>query len=223
VDSQARASDERMSNAKKRRRICFIDDEDDELVRAEKVLSRRFDIGTGSDLDTAVSKVRKPKLFLLDMYYGPKTRSSDRAAVAKAWRDLRQAQSTFYDLLQSVGQSAKGGRELAEHVRARYPGIPIVFFTRKGSLEDAVEALRQGAVAVLKKPDPAASAQVTESNGKALDDALADHEDELVRSLSQIMDRYSSWWGRHARLRGLLEGVAASLVAGLLMLLLRSG
>src|ERR1700674_189959 len=113
----------------KKRRICCVDDEQDELSRVGRVMSQRFDIGTGPDLDTAAKKLhRKPNLFLLDMYYGPKTEPQDRVRVAEAWQDLGQKQRDFYDLLRSLGQSSKGGLDLANHVRARYPGVPIVFF-----------------------------------------------------------------------------------------------
>src|SRR5216684_3025738 len=201
----------------KKRRICFIDDEEDELARARRVLSQNFNLGTGSDLDSAVSNLgQRPQLFLLDMYYGPTTSSSDRIRVAQGWRGLRKAQTEFYDLLRSLGQSSKGGLQLAAHVRARYPGVPIVFFTRKGSLEDADEAFRDGAIAVLKKPDAADPDEEPSSLAKALDASLAAHKDELVRTLSRIIDQHS-WWARHTRFRGFLEGVAASLVAGLLL------
>lgn len=203
-----------------KRRICFIDDEQDELSRTSKVLSQHFTVGTGPDLDTATSSLhRKPHVFLLDMYYGPETRRQDRARVAQKWQELCQAQRDFYDLLRSLGQSSKGGLKLAEHVRARYPGVPIVFFTRKGSLEDANEALSQGAKAVLKKPDSSSGQQDAAGVKNTLDAAMMAHKDELVRSLSHIIDS-SRWWARHARLRGFVEGVAASLIASLLIRLL---
>ncbi len=204
----------------KKRRVCFIDDEQDELSRAERVLSPHFTIGTGPDLDTAMSTLqRKPHVFLLDMYYGPRTQPPDRVRVAQKWQALRQAQGAFYDLLRSLDQSPKGGLDLAEHVRSRYPGVPIVFFTRKGSLEDANEALRQGAAAVLKKPDASGGQQDATGIRDVLDAAMTAHKDGLVRSLSHIIDR-NRWWTRHARLRGFFEGVAASIIASLLMMLL---
>jgi DNA-binding NtrC family response regulator len=204
----------------KKRRLCFIDDEQDERSRAERALSQHFAIGAGADLDTAMSTLpRKPHLFLLDMYYGPDTQPLDRVQVAKKWRELSQAQRDFYNLLRSLGQSSKGGLELAEHVRVRYPGIPIVFFTRKGSLEDANEALRQGAAAVLKKPDATGGQRDVTAVKNTLDAAMMAHKDELARSLSYIIDR-NSWWARHARLRGFLEGVVASIIASLLIRML---
>jgi CheY-like chemotaxis protein len=211
----------------KKRRICFIDDEQDELSRTARVLSPPFTIGTGPDLDTAMSTLPrrrwpwtrlswKPHVFLLDMYYGPKTQPADRLSVAQKWQELCRAQRDFYDLLKSLGQSPKGGLDLAEHVKARYPGVPIVFFTRKGSLEDANEALCRGATAVLKKPDPSSRQQEATGVRNTLDAAMTAHKDELVRSLGHIIDR-NRWWARHARLRGFLEGVAASVIASLLM------
>jgi DNA-binding NtrC family response regulator len=204
----------------KKRRICFIDDEQDELSRTARVLSQHFTIGTGANLDTAMSTLpRRPHVFLLDMYYGPETQPQDRVRVAEKWQELSQAQRNFYDLLRSLHQSSKGGLDLAEHVRARYPGVPIVFFTRKGSLEDANEALSRGATAVLKKPDAAGGQQDAAAVKNALDAAMTSHKDELVRALSHIIDR-NLWWARHARLRGFLEGVAASIIASLLIMML---
>ena len=89
----------------KKRRICFIDDEQDELSRTALVLSQHFTIGTGPALDTAVNTLqRRPHVFLLDMYYGPETRPLDRVCVAQKWQELSQAQRDFYDLLRSLHQ-----------------------------------------------------------------------------------------------------------------------
>ena len=52
------------------------------------------------------------------------------------------------------------------------------------------------------------------SHAQALDVSMAVHKGEIVRVLSQIIDQ-ARWWARHTRLRGFLEGVAASLAAGL--------
>jgi DNA-binding NtrC family response regulator len=204
----------------KQRRICFIDDDEDELTRTKRVLSSHFTIGAGKNLDDALWKLsRKPHLFLLDMYYGPKTQPADRVRVAEAWQLLCQEQRKFYDLLRSLGQSPGGGLDLAEHVKEKYPGVPIVFFTRKGSLEDANEAIKQGAAAVLKKPDYVGEKLDATGVKNALDSAMATHQDQLVRSFCRIIDR-NRWWARHARLRGFLEGVVASIIATLLMDLL---
>jgi len=205
----------------KRRTICFIDDDQDERSRARLVLSQHFSIGTGPDLDTAISELPwKPHLFLLDLYYGPETQPQDRLRVAEKWQELSHAQQEFYEVLRSLHQSSKGGLDLAEHVRARYSGVPIVFFTRKGSLEDANEALNKGATAVLKKPDVAERQPDADTLKNALDYAMKAHKDELIRSLSHIIDR-NSWWARHARLRGFLEGVAASILASLMLMMFR--
>jgi CheY-like chemotaxis protein len=200
-----------------KRRLCFIDDEQDELSRAARTLFQDFDIGTGSDLDSAVGGMRgRPHLFLLDMYYGPKTTTADRLRVGRAWQELLGSQRGFYDLLRSLGQSADGGLELAAHVRRRYPGVPIAFFTRKGSLEDAVRALREGAAAVLKKPDATPAADDARAVTSALDAAMTAYRGELVRRLTHIIDQHS-WWARHPRLVGFIEGVAASVAAGVLL------
>ena len=201
----------------KKHRICFIDDEQDELARTSRALSEHFTVGTGPDLDTATSTLsRKPHLFLLDMYYGPKTSPQDRVRVTQKWQELCQAQRDFYSLLGSLGQSSKGGMDLAEPVKTRYPGIPIVFFTRKGSLEDANAALRSGAVAVLKKPDAPEGKRDASGVKTSLDSAMMAHKDVLVRSLSHVID-HNLWWARHPRLRGFLEGVTASIIAAVLM------
>ena len=73
-------------------------------------------------------------------------------------------------------------------------------------------------MAVLKKPDAVGEQQdtITVKNAHAAMTAL---KDELVRSLSYIIDR-NRWWARHARLRGLIEGVAASIIASLIIMVL---
>ena len=201
---------------KKKYRICFIDDEQDELIRTKQVLSSHFDVGVGQNLDDAVDSLpRKPHLFLLDLYYGPKTKPADRIQVAKEWRELCQKQQLFYDLLRRLGQSREGGLKLAEQIRARYRGVPIVFFTRKGSLEDANEALMQGAAEVLKKPDYSDDQHDAAGIKKALDSAMVAHQGQIVRRFSHIIDG-NRWWARHERFRGFIEGIVVSLIASLI-------
>jgi CheY-like chemotaxis protein len=206
-----------------RRRLCFIDDEQSELSRVDRALSQDFDVGAGPNLDSAVRRLRgRPQLFVLDMYYGPETKNDDRTRVSDAWRELIDAQRKFYELLRSLGQSADGGLELADHVRRRYPDVPIVFFTRKGSLEDADRAFRAGATAVLKKPDARVPADRSVAPEAALDQAMMAYRGELARRLRYIIDQHA-WLARHPRLVGLVEGVAASVVAAIVLHFLLQG
>jgi len=66
-----------------------------------------------------------------------------------------------YDLLWSqcaaLGQTAEHGRELLAGIQAdqRFTDVPIVFYSRKATVEDGVRALQAGAFAVIPKaPSP---------------------------------------------------------------------
>lgn len=74
-------------------------------------------------------------------------------------------------------------------------------------------------MAVLKKPDAVGEQQGTITVKNAHAAAMTAHKDELIRSLSYIFDR-NRWWARHARLRGFIEGVAASIIASLIIMVL---
>ena len=47
-----------------------------------------------------------------------------------------------------------GGLRLLEQVRKEHKRVPVIFYTRKGTLEDVTVCLEAGALDVLRKPQP---------------------------------------------------------------------
>lgn len=55
-------------------------------------------------------------------------------------------------LLSDLKMPAMGGEELLNHVRARYPEIPVILMTAYASVKSAVDAMRNGAFDYIMKP-----------------------------------------------------------------------
>ena len=51
-----------------------------------------------------------------------------------------------------LNQSPQGGIELIRRLRTSFPRVPKVFYSRKATLQDAKEAIAEGALDVLSKP-----------------------------------------------------------------------
>jgi len=67
-------------------------------------------------------------------------------SVVDCWRNL------FEDACSRIGQNRKYGLSNLRQVRARYPGTPAVFYTRKSLIHDAVAMFRAGADGLFIKP-----------------------------------------------------------------------
>jgi CheY-like chemotaxis protein len=192
----------------RKRSLCLIDDEESELHRARANLSEHFRVGVGATIAKAISDLGsgKPDLFLLDMYYGPTTSQEQRELVAAGRRRFLEAQAEFRSTLEACGQSAEGGLSLADDIRRDYAGVPFAFFTRKGTLEDAVKAFDKGADAVLKKPDP----DTSDLSGRCLDDAydvaFARRKNEIFIQLERLIARNTLWAKHKAWAQGFIMG-----------------
>ncbi len=153
-------------------RICFIDDSQDfEIPLFEEVFGRTYALVTGKDYREATSKMGadfQPDLFVLDLYFGwdapaqdaiEALRSKlpeyedDRADLRPAHRNYLRAEARLRAVLRAHRQGPDGGLELAEQAARDYPGVPIVFYSRKATFEDVVRCLAKDNVwAVEKKP-----------------------------------------------------------------------
>ena len=74
--------------------------------------------------------------------------------MARLKAEVEAAQKKLSDYLAAIGQDRTGGLHLLEQVRSVYRHVPVVFYTRKGTLDDVTACLEAGAVAVLRKPQP---------------------------------------------------------------------
>ncbi len=169
--------------------VCFIDDDPEELRRFQECLGEYFVIGAGTTLDAALEDLRSqgrdhPDLFVLDMYFpeGGVNTEAERAELHAAWDEVVRAQAALQAVLAKLGQSSRGGEALAKQV-----GGPYVFFTRKATLEEGMQALRQGARAVIKKPDPTESEREGRSRAEAYDQALRNHAGEIAGEITRAI------------------------------------
>ncbi|HTD25140.1 MAG TPA: hypothetical protein VK738_21000 [Terriglobales bacterium] len=179
--------------------ICFVDDDPDEIERFRKYMGERYIIGAATMLEDALDQlqkqhVRKPDLFLLDLYYGPHTEEKKRAAIAAADDELSAMEAHLRALLLDAGQSPKEGFKLAERAHSKYSATPRIFFSRKAFLQDALEAQERG-LAILEKPDPDDNDHGTTSKER-YDAAFGRYSEEIARKLDRIVSQ-NTWWARY--------------------------
>ncbi len=165
-------------------RICFIDDDEEfEIPLFCDVFGEAFDIIAANDYAELKSQINsredwKPDLFVLDLYFpsGPANREAiealraeplfvenDNAEIRTAYRNYLRAKARLAGVLDAWKQNANGGLLLAEKVVADYPDVPIVFYSRKATLEDVVRCMAAKNVwSVEKKPTGKDSADTIE-------------------------------------------------------------
>lgn len=160
----------------------------------------RYIIGAGHTLldalgDLRQQGVKRPDIFLPDLYYGPNTEDEKRAEIAEAHERISETTKALDVLLIKAGQSPNGGFDLVEQVTRKHPDIPLAFFSRKASIEDAERAHRRR-ISILRKPDP--DDNDTGTRAERCDAALKRHHDELIRRIDEIIGQ-NTWWARYGR------------------------
>ncbi len=165
-------------------RICFVDDDEEfEIPLFCDVFGEAFDIIAASDYAELKSQIDsrekwKPDLFVLDLYFpsGPANREAvealradtlfvenDNAEIRTAYRNYLKAKARLAGVLVAWKQNANGGLILAEKIVVDYPDVPIVFYSRKATLEDVVRCMAARNIwSVEKKPTGKDSADTIE-------------------------------------------------------------
>jgi len=165
-------------------RICFVDDDEEfEIPLFCDVFGEDFDIVATTNYAELKSQINSrkdwtPDLFVLDLYFpsGPANREAvealraeplfvenDNAEIRTAYRNYLRAKTRLAGVLDAWKQNANGGLILAEKVVADYPDVPIVFYSRKATLEDVVRCMATKNVwSVEKKPTGKDSADTIE-------------------------------------------------------------
>jgi CheY-like chemotaxis protein len=201
--------------------VCLVDDNFKEIKRFRKYLKDYFVIGAGTSISEALSDlqkqgVKKPDLFILDLYFpeGPRNTEEELMKLDAARGALLEAESEFLSVLARLKLSSHGGLELAKNLKDRWGSTPFIFFTRKGTLEDSVRALRQGALKVIKKPDPNKSEREGRTIHEAFDVAFKNDAGKIVYEINEAI-RISTWWWKNRKIMaGFLLGLISSIVAG---------
>ncbi len=99
----------------------------------------------------------------------------------------RLTAAEFSLALVDVRIGGKDGIELTQQIRERWPEVDVIMITGHGSIENAVEAMRRGAVDYITKPFQAE--EILMATEKALERRQMLDEIEYLRR--QLQDRYS--------------------------------
>jgi len=88
----------------------------------------------------------------LQLYDGP---PDGKRLLRDTFSSIRAAHDLLGSQCCALGQSAENGFALLERLKAHpyYRRAPVVFYSRKATLEQAIRALQAGALAVIPKPD----------------------------------------------------------------------
>jgi len=153
-------------------RICFIDDDGHfEIPLFQSAFGDVYDVVAEDSYDAARKKMLerdgwRPDLFVLDLYFA--SGEPDREAVGAllqseltfegdggqmraAYANYLRAESRLKAVLGAWKQGPDGGLEIARRAVRDYPLIPIVFYSRKATFEDAVRCLAADGVWWLEK------------------------------------------------------------------------
>jgi hypothetical protein len=155
-------------------RVCFIDDDGSfEVPLFKNVFGDVYDVIAEDGYDAANKEIASrgdwtPDLFVLDLYFpsGPPderaveeltgstlTLENDRGQIRAAYANHLRAKARLDAVLDAWRQGPAGGLEIAGRVTLDFPGVPIVFYSRKATFEDAVRCLAaEGVWGLQKKP-----------------------------------------------------------------------
>jgi putative two-component system response regulator len=118
---------------------------------------------------------------LLEMKGYEVTTSNDPEAVVANFRE-----GAWDVVITDVNMPGMTGLELLHALRARQPDLPIVVVTGEGTVETAIQALREGATGMLIKPF--ASAELLAEVGRAVETARMRFEALQYRLLTPVLD-----------------------------------
>lgn len=179
--------------------ICFIDDDPNEVEVFKTVFSDDFRVFANSRpklvFDELKASRNRPNLFVLDLYF-PKGRDStvdERKQMVRLQQKVEQAHKQLSDYLAQIGQDRQGGINLIPQIREKYPTVPIVFYTRKGTLDDVDICRDAGASWVAKKPQPE-SLDLSKDMNKQLEQAARNHKGALAARFESLAS--SKGWFR---------------------------
>ena len=179
--------------------IAFVDDDERELKRFEKALSPYFNIVTGLGYGQCIDKLKTedknvPDLWVLDLYFpkdGVTNTSEQRDEMNAKYQNLQGYIRDYKSFLESIGQGTDGGIGLLH--KCKSTNAPVVFLTRKGTLEDAIKCFDKGAQMVLKKPSPASSPADSGDLNDAYDEAMEATAQYLKDKFEHVISKNSHW------------------------------
>ena len=183
----------------KNKTLCFIDDDPYELSRFNNAMINHYEVITGLNYKDCKDqlekkKFKKPDLWVLDLFFprnGITNTSEQLFEMNQRYHQLSESIRNFRSYLEEIGQGSGGGLELLE--KCKESGVPVVFLTRKGTLDDAIQCRDKGAERVLKKPMPSDWPTDNDKVKDALDQAMLDGSPKLIDYFEDVISKYSHW------------------------------
>ena len=145
---------------RKRPVVCFIDDDEEELEIFHQVFDSDLQIVGGTRFNDALPTLRAlavpPDLIVLDLYFplGREATHEERETMRRMRSEVDTVLKKLSDYCKGIGQDREGGLRLLEQVRREFKTVPVVFYTRKGTVDDVAACLEAGAQEVIRKPQP---------------------------------------------------------------------
>jgi CheY-like chemotaxis protein len=191
--------------------ICFVDDDKEfEIPLFYDIFGEIFDIIAASDYDELQSQIDsrenwKPDLFVLDLYFPfesenqeainalrsePLYLKNDHAEIRTAYINYLKARERLTNVLNAWKQNINGGLTLAERIAAEYPDVPIVFYSRKATIEDIIRCLTARNVwSVERKPTGKDSSDTIELTKLARQHLVQRFQTAILRADSAKLKR----------------------------------
>ena len=193
--------------------ICFVDDDVAELERFTKALTpHNFTCITGQTYTECLQNLRthnfKPDLWILDLYFpsGRPSTEGEKLVMGERYAQLEEKIREFRAYLATIGQTTEAGMELLKRCLSARRRVPVVMFTRKGMLDDAIRCYETGATAVLKKPMPDKMSGTEAEKRTLLDNALSDEAKILADKFEKFI-KENSFWNKHRATTSFFLGV----------------
>ncbi len=181
----------------KNKTICFIDDDPQELSRFNEAMKNHYEVISGLNYKECKDKLekkklKKPDLWVLDLFFprhGETNTPHELFEMNQRYHLLSESIKNFRSYLVEIGQGPDGGLELLE--KCKKSNVPVVFLTRKGTLDDAILCRDSGAERVLKKPMPSNWPTESDKIKKSLDQAMYDGSPKLIDYFEDIISKNS--------------------------------
>ena len=203
------------NRAPRNRVVCFIDDDSTELVRFERAMKSHFTCITATTYEMCRTKLKraklKPDLWVLDLFFpspGHTNSQHQLEEMTAKYAEIEQKVREFRAFLASIGQGTNGGVDLLKRCLHDFRA-PVVMFTRKGTLDDAIRCFDLGATNVLKKPMPHELSGSYAEKIVQLDEAMMASADYLSDHLWSAM-RTNGFWYKHKSIILFVLGAAIS-------------
>jgi DNA-binding NarL/FixJ family response regulator len=107
---------------------------------------------TPAQREEGASKARNVAAQFLELYAD--SSRDDKARLKATMGAILAARDLLDHQWLALGQSPKNGISLLAELKARYPDVPFVFYSRKITPEDVIHVLRAGAVDAIRKGVP---------------------------------------------------------------------